>query len=226
MRRFVPVLLLILVLAFTACSGATEPTSSQTSSVALTGMVDVYDSDTFMNAIRSSDTTGVNIKADITIGLSSIEEFEKQGFLMVIDEGVTVTMGDNFAPAYFGSDTVSGFVNNGTLLITGTFEFAFATFENNGTIQIAGQGMLAPYRSTIQNNGEVIIDADGELRIESSTTFDNAATVTNNGILKISSDGGVFNNLETGTIVNNKTVVCVGTYTNAGQFIGEGEPLQ
>ncbi|HOP10120.1 MAG TPA: hypothetical protein PK629_01365 [Oscillospiraceae bacterium] len=228
MRRFVPVLLLVLVLALAACSGTAEstPTSSQTSSVVLTGMVDVYDADTLMNAVRSSDTTGVNIKADITIGLSSIEEFEKQGFLMVIDQGVTVTMVDNFMPVYFGTDSINGIINNGTLVITGTFEFAMLTFENNGTMRIAADGMLAPCYSTIVNNGEVVIDDGGELRLERDTTFNNAATVTNNGILKISSDGGVFNNLETGTIVNNKTVVSVGTYTNAGQFIGEGEPMQ
>lgn len=229
MKRFVPLvsLVLIFIFIFTACSvPESSQASSQASSAPLVGLVDVYDADTLMNAVRSSDTTGVNIKSDITIGLSSIEEFEKQGFLMVIEEGVTVTMQDNFLPVYFGNETTSGLINNGTLVLTKVFEFAMMTLENNGTIRIADGGMLAPCYSTIQNNGEVIIDAGGELRLERETTFNNAATVTNNGILKISSDGGVFNNLATGTLTNNKTIACVGTYTNEGKFVGAGEPLQ
>lgn len=226
MRRFIPVLFLIFILALAACSGTSAPVSSQTSSAPLFGVVDVYDADALMGAIRSGDTTGVNIKADITIGLSSIEEYEKPGFVVTIGEGVTVTMKNNFMPVYFGTESMGGIVNNGTLMITGTFEFAETTLENNGTVQIASGGMLAPCYSTIQNNGEVVIDAGGELRLERETTFNNAAAITNNGMLKISSDGGVLNNLETGTIVNNNTVASVGTYTNAGRFIGEGEPLQ
>lgn len=231
MKRFVAIILMSFILILTACSGTqssqvSSQVSSLTSSMPLIGNVDVYDAETLMNAVRSSDVTGVNIKSDMTIGLSSIEEFEKKGFVMVIDAGVTVTMQDNFMPVYFGSDSVNGIINNGTLVLTKTFEFAMLTFENNGTIRIMNGGMLAPGYSTIINNGEVIIDEGGELRIERETTFNNAATVTNNGLLKISSDGGIFNNLATGTIANNKTIACVGTYTNAGQFIGEGEPLQ
>jgi len=233
MRRVVIAFLLAFILLLTACSGTASQASSQTSSLAssqassqeLTGIVDIYDSDTLMEAIRGDTAAGVDIKADITIGLSSIEEFEKDGFLMTIDKGVTVTMGDNFMPVYFGTDTVNGIINNGTLVITGTFEFAMTTFENNGTLRIAANGMLAPCYSTIQNNGEVIIDADGELRIERDTTFNNSATLTNNGLVKISSDGGAFNNLVTGKIINNNRIVSVGTYTNAGEFIGDGEPL-
>ena len=231
-KRLVLLLILVFTLIFVACAAggtssqaSSQQSSSQTSSL-LSGMIDVYDFETLMNAIRGSDTTGVNIKADITIGLSSIEEFEKHGFLMVIDEGVTVTMQDNFMPVYFGNDSTSGIINNGTLVLTKTFEFAETTLENNGTIRIAEGGMLAPCYSTIQNNGEIVIDAGGELRIERETTFNNAATVTNNGTLKISSDGGVFHNLATGTLTNNKTIACVGTYTNEGKFVGEGEPLQ
>ena len=227
-KHLVLILLLIFTVAFTACSaaGSSSQASSQTSSVSLEGIVDVYDTETLLAAVRGNTATGVNIKADITIGLSSIEEFEKQGFLMVIDEGVTVTMQDNFMPVYFGNDSTSGIINNGTLVLTMTFEFAETVLENNGTIRIAKGGMLAPCYSTIQNNGEVVIEEGGELRLERDTTFNNAATVTNNGTLKISSDGGVFNNLATGTLTNNKTIACVGTYTNAGSFIGEGEPLQ
>ena len=228
MKRSILVFLLILVLTLTACSKtpASSQASSLTSSADLTGLVEVYDADTLMQAIDSNTATGVEIKADITIGLSNIEEFEKKGFLMVINEGVTVTMENNFMPVYFGSDTESGIVNNGALVITGIFEFAETVFENNGTLHIADKGMLAPCYSTIQNNGEIVIDAGGELRIERVTTCNNAAAITNNGILKISSDGGTFNNLATGKIVNNNTVVSAGTYTNAGQFIGEGEPLK
>lgn len=224
MKRLIPVLILILTLILAACSGAGVSAPSQTSSALLTGAVDVYDTETLMNAVRSGDATGVSIKADITIGLSSIEEFEKHGFIMIINEGVTVTMENNFMPVYFGSESTGGIINNGTLVITGTFEFAETTFENNGTVQIKDKGMLAPCYSTIVNNGEILIDAGGELRIERVTTCNNAATVTNNGMLKISSDGGTFNNLATGKIINNKTVVSAGTYTNEGQFIGEGEP--
>ncbi|HNX14902.1 MAG TPA: hypothetical protein PK854_12225 [Oscillospiraceae bacterium] len=226
MRRFIPVLLLVILFAVTGCSKSpvssqiSSQASSQPSSSDASVLVDVYDTDALMQAIDGNTAAGVKIKADITIGLSSLKEFEKSSFVMVIDKGVTVTMGDNFAPA------ISGIVNNGTLLITGTFEFAFAVFENNGTIRIADKGMLAPYHGTIQNNGEVLIDAGGELRLDRVTTFNNAATVTNNGTLKITNDGGVFHNLAAGTLTNNKTIACVGIYTNEGKFIGEGEPLQ
>lgn len=226
MRRFNSMVLLILAVIFSACAptGSSQVTS-QTPSVPLVGLVDIYDAETLMMAI-SGEATGVNIKADITIGLSSVTEFEKPGFLMVIEEGVTVTMQDNFVPVYFGNETTSGLINNGTLVLTQAFEFAMMTFENNGVIRIADGGMLVPCYSTIQNNGEVIVEAGGELRLERETTFNNVGTVTNHGIIKISYDGGAFHNLETGTLVNQKTVVSVGIYTNEGKFIGEGEPIQ
>ena len=172
-------------------------------------------------ALRDKAIPKAHICASMEIGSFEEQTFEREGFLLTIDKGVTVTIRDNFIPVFFGSENVAGWVNNGTLNIAGTLNFGAMTLKNNGTLEILDGGTLCPGMSQIVNNGILQVEQGGAIRLERGTGLQNHATLINLGEIDVTSDGGSLINSASGILENNGTIVFDGDYQNEGTYTGE-----
>ncbi|MEA4870198.1 MAG: hypothetical protein VB062_06125 [Christensenella sp.] len=187
--------------------------------------VAVSDYDALIAALQDESVSRAHIIADMTISPEQPQEIEREGFVLTIDAGVTVTIGDNFTIVFFGSETAPGLVNNGSMLLSGEWNFGAMTLENNGTIELQSGALLAPGMSTIQNDGQLRIAKDAQVRLERGSGILNNGTIENNGTLEITNDGGSLNNSESGILQNNGHIVFDGDYQNHGIYQGtEQEP--
>ncbi|MEA5048333.1 MAG: hypothetical protein VB034_06930 [Eubacteriales bacterium] len=176
-------------------------------------------------ALNDTNVTRAHISADMEISSSEEQTFEREGFILTIDEGVTVTLGDGFIMVFFGSEEEPGVVVNGTLKIQGTMDFGAMTLLNNGTLEILSGGLLAPGMSTIENHGTVSIDSNGQIRLERGSGLQNYANLVNQGTIDITDDGGSLQNLAGATLENNGHIAFNGNYQNEGVYQGaEQEP--
>lgn len=218
----------LLLLMLTACgaSAPEESVAAPTSDMAVTPDTGtaITDLDGLVASLKDSSVTRAHITTDLTIAPESDESFEREGFVLTIDEGVTVTIGDFFTPVFFGSETEAGIVNNGTLIVAANWNFGALTLENNGTIQVQSNVLLAPGMGTIQNNGTLQIDKDAEIRLERGSGLINDGVIKNDGTLNITTDGGSLINNESGSILNNGHIAWDGDYQNRGNYRGT-EPL-
>jgi len=200
---------------------ASETTEQTTASVPAVDLgVEVKTYDELATALNDTTVTKAHISADLEIAPAEEQTFEREGFLLTIDEGVTVTIRDNFIPVFFGTENAPGLVVNGTLAVVGTLNFGGMTLLNNGTLEVLSSAILSPGMSTIENHGQVFVYAGGTIRLERGTGLKNFGTITNLGEINITSDGGSLNNAAEATLENNGNIKFDGDYQNEGFYSG------
>ena len=205
----------------TASQDASEPTQQPTASVPAVDLgVEVKTYDELIAALNDTTVGKAHISAEMEIAPTGEQTFEREGFVLTIDEGITVTVRDNFVPVFFGTENAPGLVVNGTLAVAGTLNFGAMTLLNNGTLEVLDGGTLCPGMSTIENHGQVLVDAGGTIRLERGTSLRNLGTITNLGEIDITSDGGSLNNAAEATLENNGSVKFDGDYQNEGFYSG------
>lgn len=181
-----------------AAPGETEPEQSEGSQRTLKeGEIIVTTVAELETALTDQEITGIYIGADIEI--SSELFIEREDTLpLTIDKGNTLTIS--------AAVTLVGFniVNDGTLLINGTFDRGITNLTNNGSVIVNAGGTFTSGMSDTLNQGEFQVAKDGSLSIERGSTFHNSGTLMNDGYLLIT-DGGQLNN-ESGSITNNGTM--------------------
>ena len=231
-RMFSWLMVLCLLLAVTGCATTTvtpkeaapqdaSATEQQTASVPAVDLgIEVKTYDELITALKDTAVTKAHISADLEIAPAQEATFEREGFLLTIDEGATVTIKDNFIPVFFGTENAPGWVNNGTIRVAGTLNFGAMTLQNNGTLEVLEGGTLCPGMSNIVNDGSMQIDKGGVVRLERGTGLQNHATLTNLGELNITSDGGSLINSAEGSLENNGTITFDGDYQNEGSYTG------
>jgi hypothetical protein len=237
-QRNVFLLALLMIFALAGCSTQTQQQSTQTDAPAVTqeavaaeeaqttpdAGVEITSYDALVAALQDESVLQAHISADMTIAPESDQSYEREGFVLTIDKDATVTIGDFFTIVFFGSETVPGLVNNGTLIVSGEWNFGAMTLENNGTIEIKSDVLVAPGMSTIQNNNMLQIDKGAELRLERGSGIVNDGTIQNSGTLNITSDGGSLTNNDGGTLLNSGHIAFDGDYQINGTYRGT-EPL-
>lgn len=229
MKRFAVGMMAILMLSLLAACGAPVPEESPMPSpfdaVATPDAgAAIADLDGLITAFKDPSISRAHITSDLIIAPESDQSIEKEGFILTIDEGVTVTIGDFFTPVFFGSETEAGIVNNGTLIIAADWNFGAMTLENNGTIEVQSGAVLNPGMATVQNNNTLQIDKGAEVRLERGSGLINDGVIQNEGTLTITSDGGSLINNDNGSILNNGHIAWDGNYQNRGAYRGT-EPL-
>lgn len=148
-------------------------------------------------AVENKGTAVVTVNSDISI--ASTLTFERNNDLMIyIKEGVTLTVSDEFIPVF------CSMINDGAIIINGTFDRGACNFINNGSVTVKSGGIASSGMCNTYNYGAFNVDVGGNLLIERGTQFHNFGTVTNNGYISIKDGGSVFN--ETGSIINNGTI--------------------
>ena len=199
-------------------AAATEQVTASVPAVDLGVEVKMYDE--LIAALNDTTVTKAHISAEMEIAPTEELTFEREGFVLTIDEGITVTVRDNFVPVFFGTENAPGLVVNGTLAVAGTLNFGAMTLLNNGTLEVLSGATLSPGMSTIENHGQVLVDAGGTIRLERGTALRNFGTVTNLGEIDITSDGGSLHNAAEASLENNGNVKFDGDYQNEGFYSG------
>jgi len=205
-RSFLLLIAAVLLFAFAACNAqpaeavdadaATMPTE-ETERILKEGEIIVSSSDELEAAVNNKEITGIYIGADIEI--TSDLSFEREDDLVItVDSGNTLTISAAFFPVG------CSIVNNGDILINGTFERGISKLANYGSITINNGGMVASGMSETINQGEFFIINGGNLNIDRGSTFINSGSLVNDGYILIT-DGGLLTH-ENGSITNNGTI--------------------
>jgi hypothetical protein len=116
-----------------------------------------------------------------------------------IKEGATLTVSKDFS-------IVGGYnvVNDGSIVINGTFFRALGSFTNNGAIVVKEGGESSSAMTSIYNYGTFTVDKNATMPIDRGSQFINMGTVTNDGYINVK-DGGSLNNVK-GEIINNNVI--------------------
>lgn len=187
--------------------------------------VEVKSCDELISVLNDTSVERAHISADMTISSSDELTFEREGFVLAIDEGAVVTFDQGLILVLFGSEEEPGLIVNGTLKISGTMNFGAMTLVNNGTLEVLSGGTLAPGMSTVENYGMVAVDAGGTIRLERGSALQNFARTVNQGEINITDDGGSLYNSPDATLENKGHIVFDGNYQNEGTYTGaEAEP--
>lgn len=156
------------------------------------------------SALEDSNTTLVNIASDMEITspidiVRDGEDGKTVNMVINIKEGVTLTVSKDFS-------IVGGYnvVNDGSIVINGTFFRALGSFTNNGTITVKDGGESSSAMTSIHNYGTFTVDKNGTMPIDRGSQFINLGTVINNGYIYVN-DGGSLNNVK-GEIINNDVI--------------------
>lgn len=171
-------------------------------------------------ALQDESVAGAHISESITISSDDEQTFEREGFLLSIDKGAEVTIGDGVVMVFFGSEETPGFVVNGTLKIAGELDFGAMTLQNNGVLEVLSGGILSPGMSVIENRGTLSVDPGGTIRLERGTGLQNYAVLNNAGEIDITGDGGSLINASGATISNHGHITFDGDYQNGGTYTG------
>ena len=194
--------------------------SAETTTPALDAGFEVTSVGELIAALADPAITKAHISADMTISLDLEQTFEREGFVLTIDTGAEVTIGDGLILVYFGAEDNPGLVVNGTLKVLGSLNFGAMTLSNNGVLEVLSGGVLAPGMSVIENHGDMMVYADGTIRLERGSALRNYATLTNAGEIDITSDGGSLINAANATLNNNGHITFNGDYQNDGTYLG------
>ena len=197
---------------------ATEQATASVPAVDLGVEVKTYDE--LIAALNDTTVTKAHISMEMEIAPTEELTFEREGFVLTVDEGITVTVQDNFIPVFFVTENAPGLVINGTLAVAGTLNFGAMTLLNNGTLEVLSGATLSPGMSTIENHGQVLVDAGGTIRLERGTALRNFGTITNLGEIDITSDGGSLHNAAEASLENNGNMKFDGDYQNEGFYSG------
>lgn len=238
-QRNVFLLAVLMIFSLTGCSTQTQQQSTQADAPAATQVtttetddsqttpdagVEITSYDALIAAMQDESVLQAHISADMTIAPESDQSYEREGFILTIDKDATVTIGDFFTIVFFGSETVPGLVNNGTLIVSGEWNFGAMTLENNGTMKIKSGALLNPGMCVIHNTNILQIDEGAEVRLERGSGIVNDGTLQNSGTLNITSDGGSLTNNDGGTLLNSGHIAFDGNYQINGTYRGT-EPL-
>lgn len=148
-------------------------------------------------AATNKEITGIYIGADIEI--TSDLSFEREDDLVItVDSGNTLTISAEIFPVG------CSIVNDGDILINGTFERGISTLTNYGSITINNGGMVTSGMSETINQGEFFIINGGNLTIDRGSNFINSGSLVNDGYILIT-DGGQLTH-DNGSITNNGTI--------------------
>ncbi|MHB8806614.1 MAG: pectate lyase-like adhesive domain-containing protein [Anaerolineaceae bacterium] len=148
-------------------------------------------------AVNDKEITGIYIGADIDI--ANDLSFEREDDLVItVDSGNTLTISATFIPVG------CSIINDGIMVINGTFERGISNLTNNGSFTINNGGMVTSGQSDTLNQGEFIVATGGNLSIERGSIFNNSGSLVNDGYILIT-DGGQLN-YEGGSITNNGTL--------------------
>ena len=204
-------------------ASATETQTVEPAAIATPAIdagVEVTNVDELLAALADPAINKAHISANMSISLDQEQTFEREGFVLTIDAGAEVTIGNGFVLVFFGDDDTPGLIVNGTLKIAGNVNFGAMTLCNNGTLEVLSGGVLAPGMSVINNYGVLLVDSDGTIRLERGSGLRNFATLTNVGEIDITSDGGSLNNAADATLENNGHITLNGDYQNDGIYLG------
>lgn len=96
------------------------------------------------------------------------------------------------------------FINDGTINISGTFDYGLETFTNNGIVNIKSGGTMSSGMVDSYNKGTINIEKGASLLIERGTQFYNSARINNSGLISVK-NGGKFDNSR-GVVENSGTI--------------------
>jgi uncharacterized protein YabE (DUF348 family) len=148
-------------------------------------------------AVNDKEITGIYIGTDIDI--ASDLSFEREDDLMItIDGGKTLTISGSF------NVVACAIVNDGTIVVNGTFQRGIANLTNNGSVMVNNGGTVTSGQSETINQGEFTVADGGNLYIERGSIFNNRGSLINDGYVSIN-NGGQLND-EGGAITNNGTI--------------------
>lgn len=152
----------------------------------------------FKKAIADLDTSVINIASDMTLSEDLTSDREEKELIINIKKGKTLTISKKFL-AVGGS-----IINNGEIIINGSFERGICTLINNGSIIIHKGGIATAGMSDWKNYGTFLVKNSAELYIERGSQFYNYGNLNNDGLIRIDNGGSLHDN--GGKIVNNGSI--------------------
>ena len=159
--------------------------------------VSVTTFDDLKTAAQDKTVTIIDITADIEI--SEDYTLERSGDLDIcVGEGVTLTVSGSFEMV---DCTLT---NNGFMTVSGSFIYGISDFVNSNVLSVASGGSVSCGQSNAVNYGVVTVEQGAEFYIERGTIFDNAGSISNDGLINVR-DGGQLND-QSGTVQNDGTI--------------------
>lgn len=158
----------------------------------------------FQTAVENKAITVININSDMEIASNFMIERDDE-LVIYIKEGNTISIREEFIP--LGCIII----NEGEMIINGTFDHGLDIFINNGSLTIKNAGTVSSGMSSTYNYRDFIVEEGGNLLIERGTQFYNLGSITNNGYVSINNGGSISN--ESGSIINNG-IVDLASYFN------------
>lgn len=149
----------------------------------------------FVNAAADPKISVINVITDITLSEDVSYIREENGVTVNIKKGKTLTINKS----YLG---VGGsIVNNGTIIIIGSFERGICNLDNKGTVIVKNGGSVLSGMSDLNNNGCITIEEGAHLDVTRGSQVYNYGKLSNEGKILID-DGGSFQD-KGGTLENN-----------------------
>ena len=154
-------------------------------------------------------TGEVQFAAAVTLASVEINTGNNRTFSAPVVIGVLDVLGGEVAfnaPATILSGSFSGgsITGSGDVVITGLFTWSGGTFSGSGGVMVAASGELAIVDGGFKSLERMLVNG-GLVTWQSGNVAVNGATLTNQGELRISADGGTFSGL--GTIDNTGGVI-------------------
>ncbi len=151
--------------------------------------------DEFKKAVADLKTSVINIAADITLSEDFTSNREEKEVIINIKKGKTLTIDQSFL-AVGGS-----IINDGNIIVNGSFERGICNLINNGSIVINNKGMTTAGMSDMNNYGMLTVNNGAELYVEKGSQLYNYGNLNNDGLICIDNGGSVHD--KGGKIINN-----------------------
>ena len=156
---------------------------------------------TTFEELRSAAEDASVTRIDLTADFDIAEDYtlERSGDLEIcVGEGITLTISGAFEMV---DCTLT---NNGFVTVSGSFVYGISDLINSNVFSVASGGSVSCGQSNAVNYGVVTVEKDSEFFIERGTIFDNAGTLSNDGLINVR-DGGQLND-QGGAVENNGTI--------------------
>lgn len=156
--------------------------------------VRVTTEDEFREVLTDTKVSNIYMNTDITLKKELVYEREDAPVYLHISKGSTLTV-DQYFLAVGGS-----IVNDGVIIVNGSFERGICELINNGSVIIKDEGTVESGMCTLNNHGNVTVETGGQLFIERGSSFNNIGELINEGYILINNGGNLFD--DGGTIIN------------------------